>query len=110
MTAGPPRAEDRQTTEFPQRQIGHTGLRVTELGLGCATLGGSQIDVARAAAEEIVGAAWAAGVRYVVPRRITGSAKPSFASATRCATVREANGCSPKAGLLHPEAPVPRPA
>ena len=28
-------------TEFPQRQIGHTGLQVTELGLGCATLGGS---------------------------------------------------------------------
>ena len=52
-------------TEFPQRQIGRTGLRVTELGLGCATLGGSQIAVARATAEEIVGAAWAAGVRYV---------------------------------------------
>ena len=52
-------------TEFPLRQIGHTGLQVTELGLGCATLGGSQIAVARAAAEEIVGAAWAAGVRYV---------------------------------------------
>jgi len=52
-------------TEFPQRQIGRTGLRVTELGLGCTTLGGSQIAVARAAAEEIVGAAWAAGVRYV---------------------------------------------
>ena len=52
-------------TEFPERQIGRTALRVTELGLGCATLGGSQIAVARAAAEEIVGAAWAAGVRYV---------------------------------------------
>ena len=44
-------------TEFPLRQIGQTGLQVTELGLGCATLGGSQIAVARAAAEEIVGAA-----------------------------------------------------
>jgi len=52
-------------TEFPQRQIGRTALRVTELGLCCATLGGSQIAVARATAEEIVGAAWAAGVRYV---------------------------------------------
>ena len=30
-------------TEFRRRQIGHTGLRVSELGLGCATLGGSQI-------------------------------------------------------------------
>src|ERR1700731_5048888 len=57
--------EDRPMTEFPRRQIGHTGLQVTELGLGCATLGGSQIAVARAAAEEIVSAAWAAGVRYV---------------------------------------------
>jgi len=40
-------------TEFRRRQIGHTGLRVSELGLGFATLGGSQINVARAAAEEI---------------------------------------------------------
>jgi len=52
-------------TEFKRRQIGRTGLRVTELGLGCATLGGSRIDVARQAAEAIVSAAWAAGVRYV---------------------------------------------
>jgi aryl-alcohol dehydrogenase-like predicted oxidoreductase len=43
-------------TEFPLRQIGQTGLQVTELGLGCATLGGSQIAVARAAAEETMGA------------------------------------------------------
>jgi aryl-alcohol dehydrogenase-like predicted oxidoreductase len=34
-------------TEFPRRQIGRTALLVTELGLGCATLGGSQIAVAR---------------------------------------------------------------
>src|SRR5690349_23006406 len=52
-------------SEFPRRQIGRTELSVTELGLGCATLGGSQIAVARAATEEIVAAAWAAGVRYV---------------------------------------------
>ena len=51
--------------EFAKRQIGRTGLRVTELGLGCATLGGSRIGVAREAAEAIVDAAWAAGVRYV---------------------------------------------
>src|ERR1700690_4561173 len=50
--------------EFAKRQIGRTKLRVTELGLGCATLGGSRIDVARKAAEEIVAAAWNAGVRY----------------------------------------------
>src|SRR5579864_2796984 len=51
--------------EFAKRQIGRTRLRVTELGLGCATLGGSRIDVARQAAEEIVAAAWDAGLRYV---------------------------------------------
>jgi D-threo-aldose 1-dehydrogenase len=51
--------------EFATRQVGRTTLRVTELGLGCATLGGSRIDVARQAAEDIVSTAWAAGVRYI---------------------------------------------
>src|ERR1700676_4442906 len=51
--------------EFARRQIGRTGLTVTELGLGCATLGGSRVGVAREAAEDIVAAAWDAGVRYV---------------------------------------------
>ena len=50
---------------FPKRQIGRTGVMVTELGLGCATLGGSRIEVARQTAEAIVAAAWDAGVRYV---------------------------------------------
>jgi D-threo-aldose 1-dehydrogenase len=51
--------------QFARRRIGRSRLEVTELGLGCATLGGSRIDVARQAAEEIVAAAWEAGVRYV---------------------------------------------
>src|SRR5438105_7164201 len=51
--------------EFAKRRIGRTALEVTVLGLGCATLGGSRVDVTRATAEAIVGAAWAAGVRYV---------------------------------------------
>src|SRR5215469_7170940 len=51
--------------EFAKRPIGRTRLQVTELGLGCATLGGSRIAVARQAAEDIVAAAWAAGVRYI---------------------------------------------
>ena len=50
---------------FPKRQIGRTGVMVTELGLGCATLGGSRVDIARQTAEAIVAAAWEAGVRYV---------------------------------------------
>src|ERR1041384_8814467 len=50
---------------FSRRRIGRTELEVTELGLGCATRGGSRSEVARQAAEAIVAAAWEAGVRYV---------------------------------------------
>src|SRR6266436_6408397 len=51
--------------EFAKRRIGRTALEVTVLGLGCATLGGSRIDVSRSEAGAIVRAAWTAGVRYV---------------------------------------------
>src|ERR1700738_1359086 len=50
---------------FTRRRIGRTSVEVTELGLGCATLGGSRIAVSRLQAEAIVGAAWAAGVSYI---------------------------------------------
>jgi D-threo-aldose 1-dehydrogenase len=50
---------------FDRRRIGRTSVEVTELGLGCATLGGSRIAVFRQQAEVIVGAAWAAGVSYI---------------------------------------------
>ena len=50
---------------FGKRRIGRTSVEVTELGLGCATLGGSRIAVSRQEAEAIVGAAWAAGVSYI---------------------------------------------
>jgi len=71
--------------EFAKRRIGRTKLQVTELGLGCATLGGSRIDVAREQAEAIVGAAWAAGVRYVdtAPFYGVGQAERAVGDATR---------------------------
>ena len=50
---------------FERRRIGRTSVEVTELGLGCATLGGSRIAISRQQAEAIVGAAWAAGVSYI---------------------------------------------
>src|SRR6202048_5497773 len=50
---------------FERRRIGRTSVEVTELGLGCATLGGSRIAVSRQQAEAIVGAAWAAGGSYI---------------------------------------------
>lgn len=50
---------------WEQRQIGRTGLSVTALGLGTATMGGTRIKVTQAEGEAMVRAAWDAGVRYV---------------------------------------------
>ena len=49
---------------WEKRQIGRTKLRVSTLGLGTATMGGSRIPIGRADGEAIVTAAWNAGVRY----------------------------------------------
>ena len=51
--------------QLETRQVGRTKLRVTTLGLGTATMGGSRIDVPRAEGEAMVTAAWNAGVRYI---------------------------------------------
>jgi D-threo-aldose 1-dehydrogenase len=50
---------------WEKRQIGRTGLHVTTLGLGTATMGGSRIPITQAEGQAIVAAAWEAGVRYV---------------------------------------------
>jgi D-threo-aldose 1-dehydrogenase len=47
------------------RQLGRTQLRVTTLGLGTATMGGSRFVVTPDDRNGIVTAAWDAGVRYV---------------------------------------------
>jgi D-threo-aldose 1-dehydrogenase len=64
---------------FAARRIGRTSLQVTVLGLGCATLGSSRIEVSREEARAIVGAAWAAGVRYIDTAPYYG-----FGHAERC--------------------------
>ena len=64
---------------FEKRRIGLTSLEVTALGLGCATLGASRINVSREEAEAIVSAAWAAGVRYIDTAPYYG-----FGRAERC--------------------------
>ena len=46
------------------RQVGRTTLRVTEIGLGTATMGGRRIPVSHDEGVAMVRAAWAAGVRY----------------------------------------------
>jgi len=51
--------------EWEKRRVGRTNLSVTCLGLGTATMGGSRIKVTRDESEDMVRAAWTAGVRYV---------------------------------------------
>lgn len=50
---------------WEKRQVGRTKLQVTTVGLGTATMGGTRIKVTRQQGEDIVTAAWDAGVRYV---------------------------------------------
>jgi len=87
--------------DFPRRRIGRTSLEVTALGLGCATLGGSRVSVARAEAEAIVRAAWAAGVRYVdtAPYYGLGQAERAVGDALR-AEKRDEWVLSTKVGRL----------
>ena len=47
------------------RQVGRTALRVTEIGLGTATLAGRRFNISQATGQAIVRAAWDAGIRYV---------------------------------------------
>ena len=77
--------------DLEKRPIGRTGLKVTALGLGCATLGGSRVPVRRKDAQAIVRAAWDAGVRYVDTAPL---GRRNAVSVTRCAKYRVTNGCS----------------
>lgn len=52
-------------TDWQRRRIGRTGIDVTTLGLGTATMGGNRTRITQPMAEAIVRAAWEAGVRYV---------------------------------------------
>ncbi len=47
------------------RQVGRTALRVTEVGLGTATMAGRRFRIDQATGQAIVRAAWDAGIRYV---------------------------------------------
>lgn len=50
---------------WEQRRVGRTGLFVTSLGLGTATMGGSRVPMRNDERLKLVNAAWDAGVRYV---------------------------------------------
>ena len=96
-----------------RRPLGRTSLKVTVLGLGCATLGGHRVPVVRTEAEAIVHAAWASGVRYVdcAPFYGYGQAERSVGDALR-EMPRDEWILSTKVGRLlraRPEAPAIEP-
>src|SRR5437899_10389362 len=110
-SAGHVAAGERAMPEFAKRRIGRTALEVTVLGLGCATLGGSRIEVTRETAEAIVSAAWSAGVRSVdtAPYYGFGPAERCVGDALR-AMPRDDWVLSTKVGrLLRPPGAPPRP-
>ena len=51
--------------QWNTRQVGRTGLRVTEIGLGTATMGARRYPIGQQDGQAIVRAAWDAGIRYV---------------------------------------------
>src|SRR5436309_7273986 len=96
---------------FEKRRIGRTGLEVTALGLGCATLGGTRIPVTGQDAEDIVRTAWDGGVRYVdtAPYYGFGQAERAVGDALR-EQPRDEWVLSTKVGRLLRPRPGPPPA
>jgi D-threo-aldose 1-dehydrogenase len=50
--------------QFAKRRVGNTKLRVTELGLGTASLAGNVSDVPEAVGRDLVSKAYETGIRY----------------------------------------------
>jgi D-threo-aldose 1-dehydrogenase len=92
--------------EWRKRQVGRTGIEVTTLGLGTATMGGNRVPISQPIAEAIVRAAWASGVRYfdTAPFYGLGFSERRVGDALR-AESRDAWVLSTKVGrLLRPRA------
>lgn len=49
---------------FDLRPVGHTGLKVTSLGFGCASIGNLGVAVSDEECEAVLNRAWGAGIRY----------------------------------------------
>src|ERR1019366_10176486 len=83
------------------RQVGRTALRVTEIGLGTATMAGRRFTIDQATGQSIVRAAWDAGIRYVdtAPFDGVGAAEHRVGDALR-AESRESWVLSTKVGRL----------
>lgn len=84
-----------------RRALGRTSVEVTVLGLGTATLGGHRIEVDCEAGTAIIGAAWAAGLRYFDTAPFYGFGQAERAtSEALCAMPRDAWILSTKVGRL----------
>ena len=49
---------------IPKRNIGQTNVQISELGLGCAPLGGNLVDLSREEAAALIHAAMENGIEY----------------------------------------------
>ena len=49
---------------IPKRNIGQTNVQISELGLGCAPLGGNLVDLSREEAAALIYAAMENGIEY----------------------------------------------
>ena len=86
---------------FERVPVGRTGLTVTRLGFGCASIGGLFTPVADDAAAAVVGHAWDLGIRYfdVAPLYGYGSAERRLAAGL-AGRPRDAFVLSTKVGRL----------
>ena len=53
-------------TNIKKRKIGDTDLEITELGMGCAPLGGWPVEVSDQIAFDTLNKAWEQGIRYFI--------------------------------------------
>ena len=90
------------------RQVGRTSLRVTEIGIGTATLGGRRVNVPHEEGVGIVRAGWKAGLRYVdtAPFYGVGAAEHRVGDALR-EEDRDSWVLSTKVGRLYGRGKVP---
>ncbi len=88
-------------THWPTRPLGRSGVAVTTIGLGTATLGGARVPLTDAERRAIVHAAWDGGLRYVdtAPFYGVGAAERAVGDALRDAP-RDSWVLSTKVGRL----------
>ncbi|MGA2794535.1 MAG: hypothetical protein ABSE69_13580 [Roseiarcus sp.] len=80
-----------ELSTLPVRQLGRTGVTVTELGLGTAPLGELWDVIGEGEAGALLNAAWEGGVRYFDTRPGTARDRLNIGSVARCIASRAIN-------------------